>query len=83
MLLAPQVELQCNAARKRVAKTVKELCLEEREDFVKIRGSFYAGANSPVGRSLARRAEEKRLELERLEGGWLRCAWCDAWNRSA
>ena len=53
--------------------------MEEREDFVKIRGSFYAGANSLVGRSIAREEKERR-KLERLED-WLRCAWCNAWNK--
>ena len=77
MRRGPSIEF--NVARKRLAKAVSELCLEERDDFVKIRGSFFAGANSPVGRRMARE-EEEMLDLERLEG-WLMCAWCHAWNK--
>ena len=61
-----------------------------------MRRSFYAGANSLVrkkmvscfsssstslkgGEKIAKEAEERK-RLEMMEG-WLRCAWCYAWNK--
>jgi hypothetical protein len=65
--------------RKNVTKALKTLTDENRCDFVKHKGSYYAGADSKVGHMLDQEAETAR-EVEKRRG-WLVCAWCGDWNK--
>ena len=62
-------------------KTVlDQLEKDNREDFVKIRGSYYAGADSKVGKELAEKGAEAKI-LEDLKN-WYQCAWCEGWIKT-
>merc|ERR1712126_735017 len=63
------------ALKKRLKEVLEKLTQQKRSDFAKIKESYYAGADSQVGKEPDKKEAEKK-RLKELEN-WYQCAWCD------